>query len=316
MVRHLQPFKKELYMDLMPARSWLTKDSMTNLLGKKATKEAIESLEQTAHKDIIKGVYQDTEEYLPLQVLIPLEEEGFDLNVWLNGANDGNLELYDDQAEWAKQEEKHFPKKTLSITACECIAFHSKLTHGGTAAKSNFRLFMGITRTPPGFAINEALQSYFQIVLKPNEPYGSYQQVQTYLRPDEDRSSLKTTSPLRRQMLIGNLNQSQEDHWATTSSLFMSEYVKPGNLKWKRPQNKGAARKPHPQPEKPLLLRTLEDLQVPLPLMGKQVRAATFGKVVHKYTRPLFFCVFNLKRVRCLCVVYGGTYQGYAYILA
>ena len=45
---------------------------------------------------------------------------------------------------------------------------------------------MGITRTPPGFAINESLQSYFQIVLKPNEPYGSYQQVQTYLRPDED----------------------------------------------------------------------------------------------------------------------------------
>ena len=116
---------------------------------------------------------------------------------------------------------------------------------------------MGITRTPPGIVINEALQSCFQIVLKPNKPYGSYEEVQIYLRPDEDPFKSQDS---KFSMIIGNLNQSQEEHWATTNSLFMSEYEKPGNLKWKQPQNKGAARMPYPQPEKPLLLRTLPDL--------------------------------------------------------
>ena len=168
---------------------------------------------------------------------------------------------------------------------------------------------MGITRTPPDFAINEALQSYFQIVLKPNEPYGSYQQVQTYLRPDEDPFQSDDSKS----------SEEADDNWEPQTiprgplgydQLTLYERVRreAWQPQWKRPQNKGAAPMPHPQPEKPLLLRTLEDLQVPLPLLGKQVRAATFGKVVHKYNIPLFFCVFKFKKECVAFVLCMGVY--------
>ena len=71
-------------------------------LGKQRTDYYCNKLVQTAHKDLVKGIYSGTAEYLPV---INMALEPFDLFIWLKHGK-ACRQLHDNAADWKEKESR------------------------------------------------------------------------------------------------------------------------------------------------------------------------------------------------------------------
>jgi hypothetical protein len=159
---------------------WLTKK-----LGEKRCKELMASLDQTAHKDVVKGPLSHVPEYMPHQMIMALRKDT-SFYVWKNETG-GKLQLWDDSKEWRSNELKAgYSKEEIVLNPMEGIFFHAFQTHAGAGGLANFRLFAGSVATPEGYSILSHSQSYFE--LEEGEAFGAYRQAAEYIGADDDHS--------------------------------------------------------------------------------------------------------------------------------
>jgi hypothetical protein len=173
----------------------LSKEDVVHLVGDNDATWFFEGLQQTAHKDTVRGYFSEDEAQMPNQMIISIESLTT-FYVWEKEGK-GCLKTWSTGTEWEEKEVgKGFGQKALFLHKGHAVFFHGKQTHAGAGLNSGFRIFAGAVRTPGGkygYSWLSHNQAYYQLKT-PEEDFGGYRMLTDFIGADEDHSDAQLYS--------------------------------------------------------------------------------------------------------------------------